>query len=394
MPQNRGPAVPILALALGHVLSNAVRTLPAIAADVMQRDLGLSAEGLAALTGAFPFAFAIAMVPVGVGLDRFGVRRTALSVLAVAGIGAALAAMAPGVPGMLLAQLVLGTGCAGMLMGPITYAARAVPASRFGLWSGIILTVGNTGMLLSSSPLAWLVDRSGWRAGYWAMAGLAAFAFTAVALTVRQPAPPRQAGRSLLQDAGEVLAIAVSPALRALMVFGFASFAVVLGLRGLWGGPWLMEVKGLTRIEAGHILFGCALALTIAPVVWGWVERVVGRPVLLLAGSHYAVAALILALIAGVRLPTGWDAVIFALIGAIISFQMVAFGLVRAAVPPERTGRALSALNIAFFGGAAVMQAVSGLVAAWGGIGAALASLAVALILCTTGFLVLRRQAA
>ena len=392
MPRTGGHAVPILALSLGHVFSNAVRTLPALAVDVLQRDLGLSAEGLAAVTGAFPFAFALAMVPVGVGLDRFGVRRTSLSVLAVAGLGAVLAALAPNAWAMLLAQAVLGIGCAGMLMCPITYAARAVEPGRFGLWSGIILTFGNTGMLLSASPLAVLVEWQGWRAGFWAMAALAGFAFLAVALTVRQPPPPRGRPPSLWQDARQVLAIAGSPALRPLMVFAFASFAVVLGVRGLWGGPWLMQVKGLSRIEAGNILFGCALALTMAPVVCGWVERRLGRPVLLLAGSHIIVAGLILALLAGARLPPAWDAAIFFLIGGVISFQMVTFGLVRAAVPPEQTGRALSAQNISFFGGAAVMQAVSGLAAAWGGVAAALASFAVALLVCTTAFLWLRRR--
>ena len=74
-------AVPILVLALGHVFSNAVRTLPAVAADVLSRGLGLSPEGLAALTGAFPASFALAMIPVGVALDRYGVRRTSLGLL-------------------------------------------------------------------------------------------------------------------------------------------------------------------------------------------------------------------------------------------------------------------------------------------------------------------------
>ena len=68
----------ILALTMGHVFSNAVRTLPAIAADVLQRDLGVTADGLAALTGAFPATFALAMLPVGVALDRWGVKPTAL----------------------------------------------------------------------------------------------------------------------------------------------------------------------------------------------------------------------------------------------------------------------------------------------------------------------------
>ncbi|HEY0418408.1 MAG TPA: MFS transporter, partial [Acetobacteraceae bacterium] len=134
MPRLRGPELPILALTLGHVFSNAVRTLPAMAADVLSRDLGLTPEALAALTGAFPAAFALAMVPVGVGLDRWGVRRTALVLLAIGGFGCVLAALAGGPAGMLVAQCVLGIGCAGALMCPMTYGARAMDGHRFALW--------------------------------------------------------------------------------------------------------------------------------------------------------------------------------------------------------------------------------------------------------------------
>jgi len=177
-------AVPILALTLGHVFSNAVRTLPAVAADVLGADLGLSAEGLAAVTAVFPASFALTMIPTGVALDRYGVRRTALALLAIGALGAALAALAGGRAGMLLAQAVLGVGCSGMLMCPVTFAARALPLPRFALWSGVIQAVGNTGMLLSASPLALLVEWSGWRSGFWASAGIAVLAWVAVAALV------------------------------------------------------------------------------------------------------------------------------------------------------------------------------------------------------------------
>jgi len=397
-------AVPILALTLGHVFSNAVRTLPAVAADVLSRDLGLTAEGLAALTGVFPAAFALAMVPVGVGLDRYGVRRTALVLLAIGVLGSALAALAPGSGTMLLAQCVLGVGCAGAMMCPITYASRAVDTARFALWSGIILSLGNSGMLLSASPLALLVEWQGWRAGFWAAAALAGFAFVAVALTVRQPPPARPEPRSLWQDTREIVAIAASPRLRALMVFAFASFAAMFGVRGLWGGPWLMEVKGLGRVEAGNILLLATCGLVIGPALAGVVTRWVGRPILLMTGSHFVVAALIFGLVGGgpggwlsrllgvPMLPVGFDAAMLVGHGLILSFQMLVFAQVRAAVPPEQTGRALSANNIAFFGGAAVLQAVSGVAAGYGGVGAALATFGVALVVCTTGYLWLRRR--
>jgi len=397
-------ALPILVLALGHVFSNAVRTLPAVAADVLSRDLGISAEGLAALTGAFPAAFALAMIPVGVALDRYGVRRTSLTLLGIAGAGAVAAALAPGAWTMLLAQIVLGIGCSGMLMCPMTYAARATSATGFVLWSGVIQAVGNSGMLLSASPLALLVEWQGWRAGFWAAALLAGLTWLAVTATVRQPPPPRTAPRSLWHDAREVLTIAVSPSMRALMVFVFASFAVVLGVRGLWGGPWLMEVKGLSRVEAGNALLLCTVALTLGPALAGMVDRAVGHRVALLVGSHVAVAGLIFLLLAGgpggalstllglPMLPPVFDTVVLFAFGLVISFQVLTFSLARAAVPPEQTGRALSAQNMSFFGGAAVLQGISGLAAAWGGVAAALGSFAVALLACSAAFLLLRRH--
>ena len=174
----------ILALTMGHVFSNAVRTLPAVSADVLSRDLGIGTETLSAITGAFPLAFALAMIPVGVALDRWGSRLVAMVLLGIAATGAVLAAFATGPLSMVVAQSIIGIGCSGMMMAPMAFAARSMPVAQFGVWAGIVQATGNSGMLLSASPLAWLVDASGWRAGFFACAALAALAFFAVALLV------------------------------------------------------------------------------------------------------------------------------------------------------------------------------------------------------------------
>ena len=356
----------------------------------MQRDLGVSADGLAALTGVFPAAFALAMLPVGVALDRYGVKPTALALLAIAAVGSALGAVAVGPWSMLLAQLVLGIGCSGMLMCPVTYAAKTLPPQRFGLWGGVIQAFGNTGMLLSASPLALLVDHAGWRAGYVACALLAIGAAVAVFAVVRETRAPVQARRGLLEDARDVVGLLLSPAIRGPVVIAFASFAAVLGVRGLWGGPWLMEVKGLARVPAGNVLLFCTAALIAGPALAGVLERRFQRHrARLMVAGHLGAALAIILIVAGG--PLGWgvaaDAVLLTIFGLLISSQVICFALVRAAMPPERVGRALSAMNISFFGGAAVMQAISGVAAAAGGIGAALLVFAVGLILVSLAFL-------
>ena len=372
-------ALPLLALTLGHMFSNAVRTLPAVAGDVLARDLAISPEALAGITGAFPAAFAAAMIPVGV----------ALVLLAIAAVGTVLAALAPSASTMLLAQIVLGIGCSGMMMCPMTYAARAVPQERFPVWAGMVQSVGNSGMILSASPLAWLVEVQGWRAGFVACLGIVAIGVVAVSLTVRNDRPQPVPGRSAWGDAKDVMRVALSPRLRGLMALAFVSFGAVLGVRGLWGGPWLMEVKGMGRVPAGNLLLGVTLALVVGPAFAGWVVSRVGHLRLLLIGGHLLAAALIVLLVAGgpLAFPAWVDGLILTGFGLAIAFQILCFALLRSLVRPEEAGRALSAQNIFFFGGAAVLQGISGISASFGGVAAALLTFAAALVIASALFL-------
>src|SRR3712207_9567696 len=83
------------------------------------------------------------------------------------------------------------------------------------------------------------------------------------------------------------------------MVFAFASFAAVLGVRGLWGGPWLMEAKGLGRVEAGNLLLLCTAALTLGPALAGVADRLLRHRDALMAGSPPPGALLLLLVAAG-----------------------------------------------------------------------------------------------
>src|SRR2546423_10831426 len=161
----------LLALACGHMLSTLLRTIPAISLDVMAADVARPRQTLASLTSIYHFAFAASQIPVGAAMDRFGVRPVSLSLLAGTVIGAMASGLATGPSSFLFGQFLLGAATSGMLMCPMTLAAKQMSAARFGLWSGIILSIGNIGMLLSSSPLAFVVEHFGWRAGFWISAG-------------------------------------------------------------------------------------------------------------------------------------------------------------------------------------------------------------------------------
>ncbi|MBR1152623.1 MFS transporter [Bradyrhizobium sp. JYMT SZCCT0428] len=389
----------LLALACGHMLSTLLRTIPAVSLDVMAADFKTSPQVLASLTSIYHFAFAASQIPAGAAMDRFGVRPASLSLLIGTIVGALASGLATGPESFLFGQFLLGVANSGMLMCPMTLAAKQLSPGRFGLWSGLILSIGNIGMLLSSSPLAFVVELWGWRAGFWISAAFG----VAVALAVYALVPNQRAEHadrsSPLSQMASVLRIGLSYRLRGLIAIALVSLAAVLVLRGLWGGPWLMEIKGLSRIGAGNALGLFTMALIIGPALIGIFDRRFGHRREVLAASHF-LAALLLALMAAgashfpvsvlfgvAAMPAQYDIVLLVLIGFAMSAQPLVFGMTRQLVDEQNTGKALSAVNLAFFLGAALMQSATGVVAAFLGLPAVLLFMAAALIIGTTLFL-------
>lgn len=389
----------LVVLACGHMLSNLVRTLPAIAVDVMAPDLGTTAHEVASLTAAYHFSFAICQLPIGAALDRFSVRAVSLTLFAGTIAGSILAALASGPPSFLIAQLVLGMATSGMLMCPMTLAARALSPAKFGLWSGIVLSLGNMGMLLSASPLAWVVDGFGWRAGFWVAVILACLIAIAVSVYVPNEPPPRAGRHPLFREMIAVVRLAISPALRGLTMLALTSTAVMLVLRGLWGGPWLMDVKGLSRLEAGNVLLIFTLAMIAGPFLIGLVDRKLGHRRALIAGAHFGVAAGLLLLAAGgpgsivslmfgVRqMPVSYDAALLIALGFLMSAAPLIYAMTRQAVAAENTGKALSAINLAFFLGTAMMQSATDPIAGQWGLSAVMLFMGSSVLVGTLAFL-------
>src|SRR6476646_4704470 len=213
----------LLALACGHMLSTLLRTIPAISLDVMAADFRTPPQTLASLTSIYHFAFAASQIPVGAAMDRFGVRPVSLSLLCGTIIGALASGLATGPESFAVGQVLLGVATSGMLMCPMTLAAKQLSAARFGLWSGAILSIGNIGMLLSSSPLAFVVDHYGWRAGFWISAlGCVLVALAVFLLVPRQPAEHKDESSPLSQMI-EVLRLGLSRPLRGLVALALVS---------------------------------------------------------------------------------------------------------------------------------------------------------------------------
>ncbi len=366
----------LLALACGHTLSTLLRTVPGISLDLMANDFATPPQRLASLIAVYHFSFAAFQIPVGTAMDRFGVRPVSLCLFAGTIVGALASGFASGTASFVFAQFLIGVSTSGMLMCPMTLAAKQLSPERFGLWSGAILSLGNTGMLLSASPLAYVVEHYGWRSSFFIAAAVGVVIAAAVFALVPNQPPEHKDQSSPLSQMAEVFRLGLSRPMRGIIALALVSLASTLVIRGVWGAPWLMDIKGLSRIQAGNQLGLFTLSLIIAPVCSGIIDRKFGHRRMILAGGHLLGALCIALMALGARdgllsrlfhvevMPSQFDSVLLVVMGFVVSTQSLLFGMTTQLMGPARAGRALAATNLSLFLGTALLQSATGVVAA------------------------------
>lgn len=372
------PYPPFVALVAGLAISQWARTLPALAAVGLSSDLALSPAGLAFATGLYHAGFALGQVPCGVALDRYGVRRTALGFLTVAVAGLVLSTAAQGVTAFAIGQALTGFGCSGGLIYNLRWAAHALPAERFGAASGYVLGLGSIGLMLSGTPSAWIILGFGWRGAY-AAAGVLAVTSLLLTAWLVPPTPTAERSRSLMADAAEVLRLAVSRRLAPCAVLAFVAYAAFIGTRGLWAGPWLTDQLGLSLVRAGDALLLVSVAMAVGPALWGFLDSRIARRTALLAVSHL-LGGLVLLAIALLGLGAIADITLLTTFMLLLGSHVLLFAVTHARVAEADLGKAMSALNLSFFVGTAVLQPLSGLAADAFGLAGALGLLGIACI--------------
>lgn len=385
-------AIPALAALVGAVsLSQWARTLPAVIAGGVTTEFTMSEAGLAAATAMVHVGFAVGQVPSGAALDRVGPRRTATVLLAIAAAGLVLTAAAPEPWSFALGQFLTGLGCSGVFMAGLMVAAQLLPPDRFGQVAGLMPALGGIGLVASGTPAAWLIGLGGWRAAPAAAAAAGLVCIVAVRLLVPPLRPARAGQRGLAAECLEVLRLTASPALRAPVVLAFVGYAATLALRGLWAGPWLTDVLGFGLVRAGNVLVFLSVVMSVAPALFGWLDRHVHGRARILGYAHLAAAVALAWLpLAGGHATS--DIAAMAAVGTLIGSHVLLYPMTREAAPEGAVGKALSAVNLSFFVGLAVLQPLSGLAARAAGLGAALAVFAAALAAGSVAFLALARR--
>lgn len=331
-----------------------------IAFDIMD-EFKADASVLGLMSSMYFFPYAVAQIPVGIMLDRIGIRKTVTMLGMVACLGNLVFFLSPSIEVLALGRALVGFGVGGFYVSSLKAIAVWFDPKRFATLTGALTSIGNIGAVFASSPLALLTLAFGWRYSFLYIFLFMIF-FTGVAwFAIKdEGAESFRSKGSVLSDLRtifsrrEFLMLALVP----LFVYGF-----FISFQGLWGGPFLMDVYGMSKPSAGNFLLFIGLGFMIWCPLAGFISDKTRRrkPILMIGVLLSLLFWLIMYVMGGSLGDYQLMSVLF-LLGSAFGFSNIYMTVVKELFTTDIIGTAIACLNTFAFIGAGFFEYFMGVV--------------------------------
>jgi sugar phosphate permease len=365
-------------MALAYVFVYFHRQCPAVVAVDLQRAFQASASLVGLMASAYFYPYACLQLPAGLLSDSLGPRLTTTLFLLVAVAGSILFGLATNAGVAVAARVMVGIGVAMVFIPTMKLLSQWFRPNEFALMASIVNIMGGVGVFLATRPLALFSAWIGWRASFQVIGVLTLVIAVLVWIIVRNR--PQDMGWPAIAEIdrndggtasspqeiplwGGARRVVTEPLFWPLAIWFALATGIFFSFAGLWAGPYLQHVYGMSKGEVGSVLSMIALGLILgSPVMSFLSDRLLkSRKKVLMLSTAFLVGELIVLYMAPAGLP-GWAlylAVFFLCVFA-ASVVPIAFTTTKELFPVQMAGTSVGTVNLFPFLGGALMQVFLG----------------------------------
>lgn len=341
-----------------------------IASDLLSA-FGTTATALGFMSSMYFYIYAANQPLVGYLADRIGPRRVIGYWTLTAAAGCFIFGMAPSIGWATFGRALIGFGVGGVYVPTVKALSQWFDEKSFTAMVGLLMSVGNFGAVVATTPLAWAAVAWGWRATFFLIGGITlAMAVLMLTITRDPPAPAKAdpdtaapSGQPATSLTGNVVAIVASRQFWLVATVFFGIYGTAVALQGLWATPFLMTVLNVQRILASKVNMLIPIGVIVGAPLFGWLpDRFdLNKKMVLIALTVVYILCWAAMLIAFGRLGILGFSIVFLAMGTMIGgFISTIWGIIRETTPAERLGLTSGILNPAPFLGVAVFQLLTG----------------------------------
>jgi len=351
-----------VSLSLLYFLSILHRVGIAVIAYDLITEFSVDASLLGLMSSSYFFPYAIAQIPVGIMLDRIGIRKTVAILSAIACVGSFIFATGSDLLTLSIGRSLVGFGVGGFYVSSLKAVAVWFDPRRFATLGGLLTSIGNTGGIVATSPLALLTLYVGWRGSFLTIFALMVAATAIAWFSIKEDRNPSFKSRNSI--ACDLKKVFTNRDFLKILLIPFLVYGLFISFQGLWGGPFLMDVYGMDKASSGFYLMFIGIGFALAGPIAGFIsDRVVRRrkPVLLM-GQIMCFAFWGALALFGSQLGPAVAASTMFLLGFGFGFVNIYMTIAKELFETNICGTALACFNTSNFIGAGFFQSFMGIV--------------------------------
>ncbi len=273
-------------LALGVLINYFDRIALPVAVPQLQHDMALDAGQIGILLSAFAWSYGGLQIPVGLMLDRFGVKGIGRLSAGLWGIASLITAAAPGYWSLFVGRFLLGIAEAPSFPASSKATGYWFPRRERGLATAIFDGSQKLGNVIGVPVVAFAIFGFGWRAGFVVTAVLSFLYFAVFWIFYRDPSDDKALSPTELEyirdgggnaegradaSSGRMLAYLLRSRKVWGLTIGFAAYGYSMNLFTSWLPAYLVQTMHMNIIRsATFTMFPWSFATATDLLIGGW----------------------------------------------------------------------------------------------------------------------------
>lgn len=345
------------------------RVSPSVMALPLMQFFNIGPGTLSLIASLYFYAYAIAQIPVGIMLDRYGARRLLTLACVVISLSSLLFALAKSLLVLAIARILIGFASAFAFLGVLKLSAAWFPERRYPLMVGLTNTLGVVGAILGEAPLARLVQSFGWQESMIILAIIGFIVSIGIWFIIKD-CPicliPNRIGKKsavsspeqhILRDLKKIL---LNGQVWLTAIYAGCMVAPVIALGELWAVPFIASQYHVSSVLSATINSAIFIGIAFGGPINGWIAAgISAKKRIMFIGNIVALICLIL-LIYGGHFTAPLLFLLLFIFGFATSSMLIAFTINKARSDSEHSATIAAFTNIMIVMCGSIFQDVLG----------------------------------
>jgi predicted MFS family arabinose efflux permease len=248
-----------------------LRSSPGVLIEEIRHHFSMNAKDFALMGAMYYYGYSIMQIPLGILIDKFGLRYTVFVSIIFCIAGTYLLTATNNSMVAYFSRLLVGIGSASAFMSSVKLARDYLPFSKQGIALGATLTFGSIGALMGGKPLNQLIEKfNDWQTAFiiFAVSGILILFFAFLYIPTKEEYHSSDSINDQVNKIWQNLTkIITNKKILTYSVIAIGLFAPLSVMADLWGTAFLMKKFSLTRESASPILMNIYIGMAIGSII-------------------------------------------------------------------------------------------------------------------------------